>query len=75
MAQTNTAAAPGTTATQDLRSYSVIFVLSFLVFLVIALTGQLFGCHWRFWLPGSVGVKSIFGGVKAAVYTFMSYLQ
>jgi light-harvesting complex 1 beta chain len=74
MAQSGTAV-PGSSAPQDVRSYSVIFVLSFLVFLVIALTGQLFGCHWRSWLPGAEGVKSIFGGVKAAVYTFMSYLQ
>jgi light-harvesting complex 1 beta chain len=40
----------------------------------IALTAQLLGWHWRSWLPGAEGVKSIFGGVKAAVYTFMSYL-
>jgi light-harvesting complex 1 beta chain len=56
------------------RSFWVIFTLGVLVFLPIALIGQLFGQHWRTWLPGAEGVKSIFGGVKAAVYTFMSYL-
>ncbi len=58
----------------DFRSFGIIFALSFVVFLLIALCGQLLGWHWRTWLPGAEGVKSIFGGVKAAVYTFMSYL-
>jgi hypothetical protein len=44
------------------------------VFLAIALIGQLLGWHWRDWLPGAEGVKSLIGGVKAAVYTFMSHL-
>jgi light-harvesting complex 1 beta chain len=56
------------------RSYWFIFTLGFTVFLAIALFGQLLGWHWRTWLPGAEGVKSIFGGVKAAVYTFMSHL-
>jgi light-harvesting complex 1 beta chain len=56
------------------RSYYLIFAASFIVFLAIALAGQLLGWHWRAWLPGAEGVKSLFGGVKAAVYTFMSHL-
>ena len=56
------------------QSFRFIFALGFLVFLAIALCGQLLGWHWRTWLPGAEGVKSIFGGVKAAVYTFMSHL-
>ncbi|WP_341892701.1 hypothetical protein [Variovorax sp. YR752] len=56
------------------RSYYLVFAASFIVFLAIALAGQLLGWHWRAWLPGAEGVKSLFGGVKAAVYTFMSHL-
>jgi light-harvesting complex 1 beta chain len=56
------------------RSFHLIFALSFIVFLAIALAGQVLGWHWRAWLPGAEGVKSLFGGVKAAVYTFMSHL-
>lgn len=56
------------------RSFWVIFTLGFAVFMAIALCGQLLGWHWRAWLPGAEGVKSVFGGVKAAVYTFMSHL-
>jgi light-harvesting complex 1 beta chain len=49
-------------------------VLGYVVFLVIALLGTAMGLHWRTWLPGAEGMTSIFGGVKAAVYTFMSHL-
>lgn len=56
------------------KSYYLIFAMSFVVFLAIALAGQLLGAHWRTWLPGAEGVKSLSGGVKAAVYTFMSHL-
>jgi light-harvesting complex 1 beta chain len=55
-------------------SFALIFALSFVVFLAIALMGQVLGWHWRSWLPGAEGVKSLYGGVKAAVYTFMSHL-
>jgi light-harvesting complex 1 beta chain len=54
------------------RSYLPIFVLSFAVFLAIALAGAVLGLPWRSWLPGAEGVKSLVGGVHAAVYTFMS---
>ncbi len=62
----------GTTARTS--SFALIFALSFVVFLAIALMGQVLGWHWRSWLPGAEGVKSLYGGVKAAVYTFMSHL-
>jgi len=58
----------------DVRSFSLIFALGFAVFLVIALLGTAMGLHWRTWLPGAEGMKSIFGGVKASVYTFMSHV-
>jgi len=59
---------------EDIRSYWLIFALGFAVFMAIALAGQLLGWHWRTWLPGAEGVKSLNGGVKAAVYTFMAHL-
>jgi light-harvesting complex 1 beta chain len=65
---------PGAHPTTDVRGWTVIFALSFITFMVIALLGQVLGWHWRTWLPGAEGVKSVFGGVKAAVYTFMSHL-
>jgi light-harvesting complex 1 beta chain len=66
------------TVAQQVRNDSVafygIFVTGFVVFLLIALVAQLLFRHWRTWLPGAEGEKSLVGGVKAAVYTFMAYL-
>ena len=56
-------------------SFITIFTLSCVLFSAIAVVGQLLGAHWRAWLPGAESVKSLTGGVKAAVYTFMSHLQ
>lgn len=56
-------------------SFLTIFAVAFLVFAAIAVVGQVLGWHWRSWLPGAEGVKSMTGGVKTAVYTFMSHLQ
>jgi light-harvesting complex 1 beta chain len=60
---------------QDSKTYSFIFAFGFLIFLAIALVAQTLGWHWRSWLPGAEGMKSMTGGVKAAVYTFMAHLQ
>ena len=58
----------------DSKTFLAIFAVGFAVFLVIALVAQALGWQWRSWLPGAEGVKSVTGGVKAAVYTFMSHL-
>jgi light-harvesting complex 1 beta chain len=62
-------------AHEDIRNYWLIFAAAFALFMAIALAGQLLGWQWRAWLPGAEGVKSLNGGVKAAVYTFMSHLS
>lgn len=64
--------APG--ATGDGRSFTGIFVAAFLVFLLVAAIAQSMALPWRTWFPGAEAEKSLFGGVKAAVYTFMSQL-
>lgn len=56
-------------------SFLAIFGVSFMLFAVVAVCGQVLGWQWRTWLPGAEGVKSMTGGIKAAVYTFMSYLD
>ena len=58
----------------DGLAFAGIFVASFIVFLVIALIAQTLTWQWRPWLPGAEGEKSLIGGVKTAVYTFMSHL-
>ncbi|MCB1998809.1 MAG: hypothetical protein H6932_07565 [Burkholderiaceae bacterium] len=62
-------------APKGVRADLPIYLLSFIVFLLIAFAGALLGQPWRSWLPGAEGVKSLFGGVNAAVYTFMSNIQ
>jgi light-harvesting complex 1 beta chain len=66
--------APRDGETQSLSFYA-IFAVGFVLFASIALVAQMLGWNWRSWLPGAEGVKSLTGGVKAAVYTFMSHLQ
>ncbi len=55
-------------------SFFAIFTVGFVVFALIAIFASLLGWQWRSVLPGAEGVKSMTGGVKAAVYTFMSHL-
>lgn len=68
-------ASVATVTKEDRKAFFVIFAPAFVVFLAIALVGQTLGMQWRSWLPGAESVKSVTGGVKAAVYTFMSHLQ
>lgn len=63
------------TVKNESKTYLAIFASGFAVFLAIALVAQVLGWHWRSWLPGAEGAKSLTGGVNAAVYTFMSYLN
>jgi len=53
---------------------ALIVVPCFVLLLAIALLGQLVGVHWQSWLPGAEQKSSIFAGVHAAVYTFMSHI-
>ena len=55
-------------------TYFSIFVASFVLFLTIAIVGQMLFLRWRSWFPGAEGGKTLIGDVKAAVYTFMSQL-
>ena len=59
-------------APADTKVSGPLFLVAFVVFLVIALIGQVLTMRWRQWLPGAEGEKSLIGGVKSAVYTFMS---
>jgi light-harvesting complex 1 beta chain len=54
--------------------YFVIFLVSFTVFLTVAMAAGLAGLQWRQWFPGAEGDCSLFAGVKQAVYSFMSHL-
>jgi len=50
----------------------LVFCASFLVLLPVVLVAQLLTLRWRTWLPGAEESRSLIGGLKSAVYTFMS---
>jgi light-harvesting complex 1 beta chain len=58
----------------DSASTSGLFIVGFVLFLAIALIAQVLAMQWRTWLPGAESEKSMIGGVKAAVHTFMSHI-
>ena len=58
----------------DSTIYYGIFAVGFALFLLIAVLAQVGHWQWRSWLPGAESEKSLIGGVKVAVYTFMSHL-
>lgn len=74
MADTQTAL-PNSASRSGFQTDTAIYAAGFVVFFAIALVAQVLGQPWRSWLPGAEGVKSLTGGVKASVYTFMSYLN
>ncbi len=63
-----------TTVPKDSATFFGIFFVSFVVFFTIALCAQMVALPWRSWLPGAEG-RSLIGGVRTSVYTFMSYLN
>ena len=60
---------------QDAKTYEALFFVRFVFVLAIALVGQLTFLKWRAWFPGAESEKSLFKGVRAGVYTFMSHLN
>lgn len=61
-------------ARNDSIGFFGILVTSFIVFLLVALIAQMLTLNWRTWLPGAEGERTLLDGVRASVYTFMSYL-
>jgi hypothetical protein len=54
------------------EGYWTVFVLLFMVFMVIALVGQMLLLNWRIWLPGAEESMNTFDSVKASAYTVIS---
>jgi light-harvesting complex 1 beta chain len=55
-------------------AFTIIFVSIFMLFMGVAILSTLLRLPWRSWFPGAEQSSSMIGGVKAAVYTLMSYL-
>ena len=58
----------------DTFRFSIIFWLTFLVFLSIAVVSTCLRLPWRSWFPGAEGSSSLVSDVRSAVYTLMSHL-
>ena len=56
-------------------SFRLIFIASFIIVFMVAFAASLVAADWRSWFPGAESGKTVVGGVKAAVYTFMSNLS
>lgn len=67
--------APAAAQARDSLATAGVFLAGFAVLLVFAVLAQLLMLPWRGWLPGAEGETSLLGAVRAAVYTFMSYLD
>ena len=59
----------------SLKGFQGIFVVTFIAFLFVAMASMLFTQDWRTYLPGAEGARSMFNGVKSAVYTVISQLS
>jgi light-harvesting complex 1 beta chain len=59
----------------SLKGFHGIFAVMFVVFGVVALASMLSAQNWRTFLPGAEGARSMFDGVKSAVYTVISQLS
>jgi light-harvesting complex 1 beta chain len=66
---------PQITAPKDSLAFALVFFVGFVVLLAVACTASLLTLPWRSWFPGAEAQSSVFGAVKAATYTFMSYLN
>ena len=61
--------------TTSLKGFEGIFVVMFIAFMAVALASMLCAQNWRTFLPGAEGARSMFDGVKSAVYTVISQLS
>jgi succinate dehydrogenase/fumarate reductase cytochrome b subunit len=59
----------------SLEGFLGIYLVLFIVFLLLALAFLVCAQNWRTLLPGAEGARSIWDGVKSAVYTVISQLS
>ena len=59
---------------RDTFGFSIIFWITFSLFLFIAVLSTFLRLPWRSWLPGAEGSSSLLSDVRSAVYTLMSHL-
>ncbi|MDM7949862.1 hypothetical protein [Hydrogenophaga sp.] len=59
----------------SLEGFKGIFIVLFVLFLGLAMASTLCAQNWRNLLPGAEGARSMWDGVRTAVYTVISQLS
>ena len=59
----------------SLAGFKGIFIVLFVMFLGLAVASTLLAQNWRNLLPGAEGARSMWDGVRTAVYTVISQLS
>lgn len=57
----------------EAKEFHRIFIMSFIIFVVIALIAHILVWQWRPWLPGPEGYTSIIAEAKAIAYTYIPF--
>jgi len=55
----------------EAKEFHRIFMVSFILFVVIAIIAHILAWQWRPWLPGPEGYASLLEGVKVAAQQFL----
>jgi light-harvesting complex 1 beta chain len=58
----------------EAKEFHGIFVMSFIIFTVIAIIAHILVWQWRPWFPGPQGYTAVMDSVKDVVTTSLSYL-
>jgi light-harvesting complex 1 beta chain len=57
---------------QEAKEFHRIFMVSFLIFLAVAIVAHILAWQWRPWLPGSHGYTSMINDVHSTVASALS---
>jgi light-harvesting complex 1 beta chain len=60
---------------QEAREFHRLFMVSFIVFTVIAIIAHVLVWQWRPWLPGPEGYTAVTDGLNAVVHSTISLLS
>ncbi len=60
---------------EEAKEFHKIFLVSFLVFVVIALIAHVLAWQWRPWLPGPEGYSAVVDTTKTLASTFLPRLS
>ena len=60
---------------EEAKEFHKIFIVSFLIFTVIAIIAHVLAWQWRPWLPGPEGYAAVLDTGKALASTFLPRLS